>query len=711
MTPLDRAAAGAIRYLEEERARGFAEAAHRMLFPRAAGFSGASEEQVGLVFPRAMIAEALLEAGEAGFSVSARGIAEDVEWLVARKCRHVPGGWRYFPDLPELPPDADDLAVILRLLVRTGHRRTRALCEDPLRLLLAQQDSSGAFGTWIVDPSDASEAAGVMRRAIAMHWGSSTDVEVIANLLYSLHLYDDSRFRTAIERGVAYVVTRQRPNGAWESTWYHSEYYGAFVCARLLAAVAPGHDALTRVAAMLQASQAGDGGWGRPASLPTDTALGVLTLAGLAERLPTMAPALDRAVAFLLARQAPEGQWPADDFIRMDTSRATPAPASEPRRILSYGSKTVTSALCLQALSAAHRCASVVTRRRAGKRPPAPDAASRLPEAFSQDFHGVLRARLHAAGLLLGDPTYTLLRRQAADLGGGLWSTLRAVIGERLWQRVQGALGRPLTDQECERVLGFGAMLTRFAVTPLAPSLPQATAIDALGALTNFTVGVYDTHVDAAPGRPLLDRSSLIRRLSGPGMRTARDWWLLVTSPPQARLFTVLVDEFLRRLAPLVGARPPARYRQDIAATIIAMYDAQHACHRLRLDVSARSLRDKGALPMVVMGAPAWLVTAQATELDIARHRRWLYRLGEFLALVDDSADLFADRLHGEPNRVARVLQRGARGLDAGAVAEAVASRGKRVLEYWYTSAASREPDSEARTLAMIVTSWLDGPR
>jgi hypothetical protein len=43
-----------------------------MTFPRAAGFSG--DEQVGSVFQRALIAEALIEASVAGFQVDWAGI-------------------------------------------------------------------------------------------------------------------------------------------------------------------------------------------------------------------------------------------------------------------------------------------------------------------------------------------------------------------------------------------------------------------------------------------------------------------------------------------------------------------------------------------------------------------------------------------------------------------------------------------------------------
>jgi len=353
-TKLDRAITLAIGHLESERIRGFGEAAHRMSFPRAFGFTGESDEQIGLVFPRALIAEALLAARAAGFAIDHKGIAEDASWLIGQKCRDSRGGWRYFPGLPELPPDADDLAAILRMLVLTRHPDVGELCDEALQIVLMQQaGSAGGFPTWIVDPADSSTSAQRMRRAIELHWGNSIDVEVVANLLHSLVVYDARRFRAEIANGVAYVIAQQCATGQWISTWYHSDFYGTFICARLLAAVAPGHRALARIVTLLASSQNADGGWGKQGSSPTDTALGLLIAVLLGDHdSGRLARVRDRAVAFLVGRQSPDGKWIGDDFIRMDTNRAMPALDDQPR-VLSYRSNTVTSALCLHALSVA----------------------------------------------------------------------------------------------------------------------------------------------------------------------------------------------------------------------------------------------------------------------------------------------------------------------------------------------------------------------
>lgn len=347
---LDLVIKSAIAALERERKAGYPEATHRMIFPRAAGFSGESDEQAGCVFQRALIAEALLESAAAGFHIDWNGIDEDVEELVALRCTDVAGGWRYFPGLPELPPDADDLAIILRLLVRVGHPHVAALCDPPLRLLLEQERP---LPTWIVDDEDTSLA---MRRAIETQWGAGADVEVVANILHAMASYDEPRFRDELKQGLDYVVGQQDPSGTWRSTWYHGELYGTFACARLLAATAPDHYALRRVGSALTSSQRADGGWGSPASTPTDTALAMLSLALSAG---TASASCDRGVAYLIARQDPDGRWPADPFIKMDTNRVQTLAGTGQPRIVSFKSSTVTTALCLQALCATRKLAAV----------------------------------------------------------------------------------------------------------------------------------------------------------------------------------------------------------------------------------------------------------------------------------------------------------------------------------------------------------------
>lgn len=342
-----------ISFLEGQRSVAYPELVHRMAFPSKGGFGGPLEQHKGLVFQLALICDALIHAKQAGLVVDAIGLARDIQTLVEARCRDVQGGWKYFPTLRELPPDADDLGQILQVLVQSGWSKVSELCDPAIELLFEQgSHSEGSLETWIVDRDDPSSHTQAMLDAIATHWGSGPDVEVMANMLYGLYLYDASRFRVRIEKGLEVVTTMQQAGGHWISTWYTGLFYGTYVCTRLIGAVKPSHPALARVAGFLKSSQTKAGGWGVGTGNPTDTALGLLTLTALVEAEAHMDPVVaDRAVAFLEKRQLGDGRWEATPFIQMDTNRALSSIGLAQPRIITYSSSTLTSALCLKALS------------------------------------------------------------------------------------------------------------------------------------------------------------------------------------------------------------------------------------------------------------------------------------------------------------------------------------------------------------------------
>ncbi len=354
---IDRAIRRTICWLEDQRADRYPEATHRMYFPRALGFTGSSDLHEGWVFQRALICDAFLQAAASGFEVDWSGVQSDIDALVDARCRKVPGGWKYFPDLPELPPDADDLAAILQVLIRSGADSTAALSDDPIRLLFEQNSAAdGSFSTWIVDRTDRGEITRAMLDAIETHWGDSADVEVVANLLYALTLYDAGRFAAEIERGIEYVSGRQEADGSWRSSWYCGPYNGTCACARAIGAALPQHHTLPKAVRYLETTQRDDGGWGFPESNATDTSLALMTLACLRGSTAVNPASCQRALDYLVAHQSPQGTWPASPFIQMDTNRTLTLRGEGQPRIITYGSQTIASALCLKALSIARSC-------------------------------------------------------------------------------------------------------------------------------------------------------------------------------------------------------------------------------------------------------------------------------------------------------------------------------------------------------------------
>lgn len=315
----------ALRILLEESRSSFREAAHTLPFPRAQGFLVDRDEQTGDIFARAIIADALLDASIHGFNAATSIVDREVDYLIESRQRSGAGGWKYFPQLRELPPDADDLAQVMQLLVRWGRRDAIAEhCERPLEVLLREnRHPDGSFETWIVPGSNRSHDEELQARWIEMAWGSGPDAEVMANLLYALAIYDRERFDDVINAGVAFVEERQQADGSWTSTWYHGPFYGTFVALRLLALCAPQSPAIERAIAFLADAQLED---------PLSTALALLALSVTRQhQLRVESTALHEIEAI--------------PFIRMELGR----PTGQSWQTLTYSSKTITAAFVLKA--------------------------------------------------------------------------------------------------------------------------------------------------------------------------------------------------------------------------------------------------------------------------------------------------------------------------------------------------------------------------
>lgn len=342
--------------LAGQHAAGYREARHVMGFDHAQGFTGESDVHCGLVFQRAIVGWLYARMEEAGRPVPAGAVDENLRALRDLRPADERGGWSYFPTLPELAPDSDDLAQVIHAFAARplDDEAWDALFGEPVRLVLDHhRHEDGAVDTWIVDPAAPAERQERYRRYAERCWGRDVDPEVVANFFSALHDRDPVRYAAAARAGAAYVAARQREDGGWTSTWYVGPYYGTFAATRLLRQTDPAHPALPRALDFLRRTQRADGGWGvdgRSDALSTALALLAWTEAGGADN-GTRRMGVD-AVRHLLAAQRDDGLWPRSDFIRMNLNRATPG---APERIVTYGSATMAAAFAGAALLRAGR--------------------------------------------------------------------------------------------------------------------------------------------------------------------------------------------------------------------------------------------------------------------------------------------------------------------------------------------------------------------
>ena len=253
-------------YLLAQADREFAELRHVMNFGRAAGFTGSNERQSSDIFARATLANLFLDiAGSlqtpelaARFTAIARS---EADYVARAKVLNRAGGWSYFPDLPELPPDADSLAAAVSLFARIAPQYLE-LCREPVALVLAGANPDGSFETWIVAPTDSPSARARMQWGIQNCWGSGADPDVLAHFYYSLSLWDSSRYFEAIRRGASRLIELQQTNGTWRATWYVGPAYATGLAVRLLHEFGIGDGAKLHAHKFLIDTQRDDGAWG-----------------------------------------------------------------------------------------------------------------------------------------------------------------------------------------------------------------------------------------------------------------------------------------------------------------------------------------------------------------------------------------------------------------------------------------------------------------
>lgn len=342
-------AGDALRFTLHQWELGFGEARHVMRFPRHLGFQAEWEHQYGDIFQRAIVADALSDAA-GSFPAVLPIISSECDYLLSQKQTHGLRGWSYFPNLPELPADADDLAAVLQVLVR-GNRlaEARAHCEPVLETLFRDNGhADGSFETWIVPREDRTRDEERQVEFIRTSWGSGPDATVMANLLYALALYDRERFQAVIDRGIDFIESRQGTiEGSWGGAWYHGRFYGAYVVTRLLAMVRPSSPAMPRVVEFLKMTRRPDGGWGtQRESNALGTAFALLTLSSIAKCLPEAVDPTEVAAAasWLGTARMEDGGWPAVPFIRMSILSD-----GIERAVQTYQSRTMTTTYVLKA--------------------------------------------------------------------------------------------------------------------------------------------------------------------------------------------------------------------------------------------------------------------------------------------------------------------------------------------------------------------------
>jgi hypothetical protein len=294
-----------------------------------AGVFGSNDQPVGQWFVRGTILQALLEMGYDGHTEAA-ALLDEIP----------PGELRYYGTWRDIPPDADDLGLLLQLVSATGAAAERA--ETWIAVMLANVDGSGLVPTWFLRAADGSPTT-----VSGAAWAGDDCSAVRLNLLCGLLSFDSGRFDGLIQRNTARILEICGADGVGGFSLYDASYTAlAFLrFARLY------HDraidqslagAVASVAASIRAraaiSQRFDGGWGSP-----QRTAACLEGAAAAAADPLL---LERAMRYLGEHQLADGSWPAEPLYAIPMKRG---------RTGYHRGRDLTTALCARALAAALR--------------------------------------------------------------------------------------------------------------------------------------------------------------------------------------------------------------------------------------------------------------------------------------------------------------------------------------------------------------------
>ncbi|MFH4966767.1 prenyltransferase/squalene oxidase repeat-containing protein [Gaetbulibacter sp. M240] len=340
-----------LNYLVDNWEKGFYKLKHKMYFSPQLGFKS-TPLQVGDIFQRAIIATHFKTIVNNIDAYELKDIINfEKEYLKSNKYNEV--GWKYFPDLLELPCDSDDLAQIMQVFTGSNQEEIESLFKTPLTKLL-KNSNEPLFKTWIYS----TENNELEMQSTKNEWGDTHDVDVISNIGYAifsnlnvLNFLVRNKSLEILKKNAIFVSNRQHKKGYWESTWYDDVYYGTYVSTRFLNSFQQHSDSVDKALMFLKKNQNVNGSWGNLKKKNLlNTAIVLLTFYE-SKKEESYKEAIVKGAEYILSNKNIDGSYSSDNFIKMEVGRSKDLP----NKILYYKSDVLTTSYCLTALSYVYR--------------------------------------------------------------------------------------------------------------------------------------------------------------------------------------------------------------------------------------------------------------------------------------------------------------------------------------------------------------------
>ncbi|MGF1481342.1 MAG: squalene--hopene cyclase [Cyanophyceae cyanobacterium] len=249
------------------------------------------------------------------------------DWAVKNQ-QGKPGGWA-FEFVNRFYPDVDDSAVVVMALAGIElpneplKQRVIARCAQ---WIASMQCGGGGWAAFDVDNDQ--DWINALPYADLKAMIDPNTADVTARVLEMVA--DGAEIeRGRVERAIAYLTQEQEADGSWFGRWGVNYIYGTSGALSALAKIAPqmSKHAIQKGAAWLVGCQNPDGGWGETCrsyndpslkgqgtSTASQTAWALIALLAARKAAKVPPPTIERGIKYLLATQHSDGTWNESEF-------------------------------------------------------------------------------------------------------------------------------------------------------------------------------------------------------------------------------------------------------------------------------------------------------------------------------------------------------------------------------------------------------------
>jgi squalene-hopene/tetraprenyl-beta-curcumene cyclase len=278
---------------------------------------------------------------ESGFAPDHPAVVKAGEWLLQKQIldygdwavknrQGKPGAWAFEFD-NRFYPDVDDSAVVvmaLHLVKLPNEKIKQAAIARALNWIASMQCKPGGWAAFDLDNDQDwlnSIPYGDLKAMI-----DPNTADVTARVVEMLGACDLSIDSDNLERSLTYLLREQETEGCWFGRWGVNYIYGTSGVLSALALIDPQRHKLSieRGAAWLVGCQNPDGGWGETCrsyddpslkgkgdSTASQTAWALIGLLAAGEATGKLAlKAIEQGIGYLMATQQPDGTWFEADF-------------------------------------------------------------------------------------------------------------------------------------------------------------------------------------------------------------------------------------------------------------------------------------------------------------------------------------------------------------------------------------------------------------